>query len=186
MTCFRLNFYSNSYWIKMMAGERGHLCITLLWMKFVQNISQKYIGIKFQVSGCCKTEHKTHTIFFTYLEIYWHLRWHVLFSNLTCQYEKLNTYYVLTTILTYIDSAYFTKYAEIPMHKKSSKNSVKKDKSTNGTIYVSICLFCFSVSILNLVLKIWDIVNTRLMNTDIFFVKNLGTYKFEFCKLVLW
>jgi hypothetical protein len=85
------------------------LMYNIVMTKSVQNISEKYTGIKFQVSGCCKTEHKKHTIFFTYLEIYWHLWWQVFFSNLTCiaVWEIKHLLCPCTTILTYIDTAYF-------------------------------------------------------------------------------
>jgi hypothetical protein len=65
-------------------------------------------------------------------------------------------------------------------HRETKKEKLvrivsQKDKSTNSTIHVSICLFCFSICISNLVLISLGMVNTRLMNTDIFFLKKLDT-----------
>jgi hypothetical protein len=54
------------------------------------------------------------------------------------------------------------------------------------TLFLLDSLFCFSVSIPNLVLKIGGIVNIHLVNTNIFFMKFLNTYKLKFYKLVSW
>jgi hypothetical protein len=65
-------------------------------------------------------------------------------------------------------------------HRETKKRNLarivsQKDKSTNGTIHVSICLFYFSMCISNLVIKSLGMLNTRLMNTKIFFLNFLDT-----------
>jgi hypothetical protein len=70
-------------------------------------------------------------------------------------------------------------------HRETKKRNLtrivsQKDKSSNGTIHISICLFCFSMCISNLVLKSLGMVNTSLMNTEIFFLNFLDAWKFEF------
>jgi hypothetical protein len=70
-------------------------------------------------------------------------------------------------------------------HRETKKRNLtrivsQKDKSTNDTIYVSICLFYFSMFISNLVLKSLEMVNPYLLSTSIFFLKKLDTWKFEF------
>jgi hypothetical protein len=70
-------------------------------------------------------------------------------------------------------------------HRETKKRNLtrivsQKDKSINGTIHISICLFCFSMCILNLVLKSLGMVNTSIINTEIFFLNFLDTWKFEF------
>jgi hypothetical protein len=58
---------------------------------------------------------------------------------------------------------------EIEKQKKNLTRIVsQKDKSTNDTIHVSVCLFCSSLCISNLGLKNLGIVNTHLVNTHIF------------------
>jgi hypothetical protein len=75
---------------------------------------------------------------------------------------------------------------KIDTEKQKKRNLARivsqKDKSTNSTIHISICLFCFSMCISNLVLKSLEIVNTSLINTNIFFLKKLDTKSFNFKK----
>jgi hypothetical protein len=51
-------------------------------------------------------------------------------------------------------------------------------KNTNVTIHMLICLFCYSMYILNLVLKIIEIADTYLVNTHVFSIF-FETCKFE-------
>jgi hypothetical protein len=65
-------------------------------------------------------------------------------------------------------------------HRETKKRNLarivsQKNKSTNGTIHVSIYLFCFFMCISNLVLKSLEMANTSLMSIDIFFLKKLDT-----------
>jgi hypothetical protein len=68
---------------------------------------------------------------------------------------------------------------------KSNKDSDIKNTNTNAAIYIAICLFCFFMSILNLMIfKILRNVNRHLVNTYKFVLKSFNTYTFEFLDVV--
>ena len=61
-------------------------------------------------------------------------------------------------------------------------NSARKDESQNATIYIKICLFCFSMCISNLDLKFLAVVGTFLVNIHICFQIFMRHSKLMFLK----